>query len=70
MLESDALERIGRAIRATEILVEAHDRGAENGGSVEWEDLDLAYEHAREALGKAPPPDLESLPDETIEQSR
>lgn len=33
-------------------LVSAYDRGETHGGSVDWEDLDLAYELALAALGQ------------------
>ena len=39
-----------RLERASELLVEAYDNGEANGGSVEWNDLDLAYNVADEAL--------------------
>lgn len=35
---------------ACELLKRAYDNGEANGGSVDWEDLDLADAKAREAL--------------------
>jgi len=37
---------------AAELLVEAYLRGEAAGGSVEWEDVDLAFEYAKEEIGE------------------
>ena len=42
-----------KALRACELLVEAYKTGEANGGSVDWSDVDLAWEVAREALAIA-----------------
>ncbi len=39
------------ARKAAQLLVEAYRRGEESGGTIEWEDLDQAYEAALEAVG-------------------
>lgn len=51
MSEDEAfLRRSAAAFRAAELLVEAYRRAAEEGGSIEWSDVDEAYVAAREAL--------------------
>ena len=55
-----------KALRACELLVEAYKTGEANGGSVDWSDVDLAWEVAREALAIAqdtPTDDPEGAPD-------
>jgi hypothetical protein len=41
------------AILACRALVAAYHRGEERGGSIDWSDIDLAYSHARKAVGEA-----------------
>lgn len=53
MSEDEAfLRRSAAAFRAAELLVEAYRRAVEEeGGSIEWAEVDEAYFAAREALG-------------------
>lgn len=44
------LRREKAAVRAAELLVQAYRKGEKNGGSIQWEDLDLAYEAALKAV--------------------
>ncbi len=39
-------------LRACEALINAYNRGKRNGGSIDWSDLDYAYELACEAVAK------------------
>jgi hypothetical protein len=39
------------AFRACKLLVDAYKRGEECDGSIEWDEVDDAYNAAREALG-------------------
>lgn len=43
-------KRQAAAWLAAEMLVCAFERGAANGGSIDWEDLELAYAQARQAF--------------------
>jgi hypothetical protein len=42
---------VDAALLACTQLIAAYQRGAEAGGSVDWEDLDTAYETARKVFG-------------------
>ena len=50
---SSRLYAANKALRACELLVEAYKTGEANGGSVDWSEVDLAWEVAREALAIA-----------------
>lgn len=39
-----------QALHAAQCLVDAYKDGENNGGSVRWEDIDIAYEAAVQAL--------------------
>lgn len=45
-----AIRRQAAALRSAALLVEAYRRAEESGGSVAWEDIDLALEVALEAV--------------------
>lgn len=44
------IKLISGAIAAVQLLIEAYEKGAEKGGSIEWSDLDAAYELAVQAV--------------------
>lgn len=48
------LRRREAAFLASKLLVEAYRRGEEGGGSIDWEDLDQAYQAALQAAGASP----------------
>jgi len=56
------LRRDAAAMQACHLLVDAYRRGKESGGSIDWEDLDLAHEAAQAALdGKTCPAETEPV---------
>lgn len=46
-----AMRRNDAARRCAEIIFNAYQRGEENGGSIDWSDIDEAYRAALEAVG-------------------
>lgn len=40
-----------RAVQACRLLISAYKQGERDGGSIEWSNVDVAYEVACEALG-------------------
>jgi hypothetical protein len=47
--------QIGAAMLCAGMLKRAYARGKKNGGSVDWEDLDMAHERALVAMQKPRP---------------
>ena len=49
-----AIRRRDAAFQAVHLLIEAYRRGEERGGSIDWEDLDQAYQAALQASEASP----------------
>lgn len=49
-----AIRRRDAAFQSVRLLIEAYRRGEERGGSIDWEDLDQAYQAALQASGASP----------------
>lgn len=47
-----AVRRREAAFHTSRLLVEAYRRGEEAGGSIDWDDLDQAYEAALQAIAE------------------
>lgn len=47
---SNDLLAAAHAMDACYLLAQAYNGGAESGGSVDWEDIDMAYTKAKEAI--------------------
>lgn len=54
------------AFRAAQLLVEAYQKNEEQGGGVDWEDLDTAYEAALEAVRQPAIESLSAAPQEQV----
>ncbi len=52
-----AIRRRDAAFQAVRLLLETYRRGEERGGSIDWEDLDQAYQAALQASGSSPETD-------------